>query len=662
MEYRREIDGIRTLAVVPVVIYHLRIPFGGSYLLPGGFLGVDIFFVLSGFLITKIILDEMARTGRFSLGQFYVRRARRILPALFLVIFASVIAGIFILTPSEMTRLTASAFSAVLFFSNGYWLFELEGYGRPLGLLQPLLHTWSLAVEEQFYLLFPLALLVIKPSRWPLFAAIIIAVLLVASLITAELTTAWLQPLSFYSPLSRAWEMLAGALLALTITNFPKAALPAPILRAVLPKLSLVVITVSMVVIDLDSVAHPGVVTVPVVLATVALLWSAGGTEIMTRLLSTKPFVAIGLLSYSIYLWHFPVFAYGRLLTAERLGVDDIAIWMVLTLFLSVSGYYLVERPFRYKIGQRVVILAFSGCLIATTAVFLVGTRTDILSTYRANQLNALYDGVPYDNEVLRDQAWRRLNALAEQTDGRIGPSPRRPSDDEMQRLWFEDPSTLNVLVIGNSHSRDVYNALDIAAQDIPGLAVARFGMLSLFPQDQRDALLASPNFAAADVVMIATRYNRDDLEAPLNVLIDDLEGHGRTIVLVDNTAEFQPIGRMPLFDYSVRGGALVGGLETLNTFAFEHVARDVLPLNARLQDLAEDRGIIFLSRFALLCSDAQEACMLRLPDGDKALFDNHHLTENGATYVAGQIVATGWLAPVIEAACMMRTDGPCAR
>lgn len=160
--------------MLPVVIYHLRIPVGDGYLLPGGFLGRCLF-VLSGFLITKIILEEMARSGWLSLGNFYIRRARRILPALFAVILASVLAGVFIPTPTEMTRLAESTMAALAFVSNGYWFFELESYGAPVGLLQPLLHTWSLAIEEQFYLIFPLLLMVLKPHRRPILVAVVMA-------------------------------------------------------------------------------------------------------------------------------------------------------------------------------------------------------------------------------------------------------------------------------------------------------------------------------------------------------------------------------------------------------------------------------------------------------------------------------------------------------
>lgn len=654
MIYRRDIDGLRALAVLPVVIYHLRIPFGDTYLLPGGFLGVDIFFVLSGFLITKIILEEMAETGRLSLGNFYMRRARRILPALFAVIFASVLVGMFILTPTEMTRLAESAMAALVFVSNGYWFFELESYGAPVGLLQPLLHTWSLAIEEQFYLIFPLLLMVLNPARRPFFVAVVMAALIVGSLFAAEWTTALLQPMSFYSPLSRAWELLSGGLLALALTHFPKVASPAPILKALLPKIGVVVMGVSMVMIDLGEVGHPGLITAPIVLATLGLLWCAQGDEITTRVLSSTPLVFIGRLSYSIYLWHFPVFAYGRLTTIGPVGPLEMAVWLGLTMLLSVAGYYAVERPFRHHIGQRAFMLSLSGGLMAVTAIFMLGTRTDLLSTYRAAQLSALYGGEFYDNEVLGERTWDRLNTLAEQTEGTRGPHQSQPSDDELHRLWLDDPSALNILVIGNSHSRDMFNALDIAAENMGGVSVARFAMFSIFPQFQIDTLLTTPNFAAADVIMIASRYNDEGLDAALGALVDDLQGAGKIVVLIGNTAEFLSPAQMPLFDYVARGGA---ELNTLNSLAFHSQDPRVDPLNASLREIAEARDVIYLSRRALLCSTEREECILRLPDGGKTLYDYGHWTLSGAEFVAERIVETDWLAPVLEAACEGRSE-----
>lgn len=649
MIYRRDIDGLRALAVAPVVIYHLRIPLGESYFLPGGFLGVDIFFVLSGFLITKIILEEMARTGGLSLGDFYIRRARRILPALFAVIFASIAVGAFILTPTEMTRLTESAMAAMAFVSNAYWFFELESYGAQGGLVQPLLHTWSLAIEEQFYLIFPLLLMILKPPKRPVVVAVVIATLIIASLIMAERTTAWLQPMSFYSPLSRAWEVLAGALLALALTHFPDRVVPGAVLRAIVPKISVAVIAVCMVMIDLDQVSHPGLITAPVVLATLGLLWCAQGAEITTQVLSSGPLVWIGQLSYSIYLWHFPVFAYGRLTTIEVPGPGDMAIWLAVTLLLSVAGYYGVERPFRHKFSPRAFMLCLSGAVIAVTAVFMLGTRTEVLSAYRAAQLSAVYGGDYFDTEAMADQAWEPLNTRATQTQGGPRPGARMPSGDETQRLWFENPGTLNILVIGNSHSRDMFNVMAYAMADFPGVDVARFGMLTLFPDFQRQALLASPNFAAADVVMIASRYNDRGLDGVLNALIDDLQGAGKRVVLVGNAAEFTSPGQVALFDYVTRGGTQAGEISALDATAYHLQNPRVGPLNETLQEIAQAHGVIYLSRWDLMCSAEQEACRMRLPGGGRTLYDHNHLTLEGARFMADRVIEMEWLGPVME-------------
>lgn len=155
ISYRPEIDGLRTVAVCAVLLYHLKIPVLGGYVLPGGFLGVDVFFVISGFLITSLIRKEWTETGGFSIANFYERRARRLLPALFSVIFASLAAATLILLPSAMIDFLNSIAASIFFVSNMYWYFAQQAYGATDGLYQPFLHTWSLAVEEQFYLLFP---------------------------------------------------------------------------------------------------------------------------------------------------------------------------------------------------------------------------------------------------------------------------------------------------------------------------------------------------------------------------------------------------------------------------------------------------------------------------------------------------------------------------
>ncbi|BBU54160.1 hypothetical protein KU6B_04250 [Mameliella alba] len=163
IRYRPEIDGLRAVAVLSVLVYHLKISLGGELLFKGGFLGVDIFFVISGFLITRILIAEFERERRVSLAGFYLRRVRRIMPPLLLVMICSLPVAFFLLLPSEIERFAQSLMAALLFFSNFFWFFELKEYGAQSGLLQPFLHTWSLSIEEQFYLFFPAVMALVLP-------------------------------------------------------------------------------------------------------------------------------------------------------------------------------------------------------------------------------------------------------------------------------------------------------------------------------------------------------------------------------------------------------------------------------------------------------------------------------------------------------------------
>lgn len=649
MKYRPEIDGIRTLAILPVVLYHLKIPFAGDYLLPGGFLGVDVFFVISGFLITKIILDEFASTGRFSLKTFYLRRARRILPALILVILASMVAAFFLLSPTEMSRFGMSILAALGFFSNIYWFFTLGEYGAQSGLLQPLLHTWSLAIEEQFYLVFPLLLLLLKPMRRPGAALALISIMLVASLVLAEMTTLANKQMSFFSPVSRAWELLVGALMAIGLTHFPDRARPGPRLEWLLPKLGLVVLIGCMATIDLAVWNHPGVITLPVVLATAAIIWCARPGEAVTRLLSTSPFVFIGKLSYSIYLWHFPIFAFGRLSLIEQPGPVDMLLWVALTMACSIAGYYLIERRFRFAISTR----AFMGTLGATCAVILgfvtLATTTNSLSTSRTGDLVTLYGGEFYDNEVLQKASWDVLNTLAG-TGETIDPSnASRASENERNALWFTNDDALKILVIGNSHSKDLFNALHFATKNRTDVEIARFAMARVFPQKHRDLLFDAPNFKNADIVMIATRY-RNLFEIPLPDLIAELKERGKTVVLVGTTPEFVSPGSLPIYDWYIRRNGSREGLENMNRIAYGSQLSTISQTNLDLQDIARTNDVIFLSRWDLVCSDVKKSCTLATPDGAKTMYDYGHWTLEGAQYFGEKIRDENWLDPVFNA------------
>lgn len=337
MKYRREVDGLRAVAVIPVILFH-----AGFDAFSGGFVGVDVFFVISGYLITGIISAELAQ-GKFSLVGFYERRARRILPALTVVVAACIPLSWLLLAPSDLKDFWQSVVAVSLFASN--ILFWLESdYFDAAAELKPLLHTWSLAVEEQFYLFFPLLLALV----WPLGARRVVAVLLgagVASFALAQWTTENHPAASFYLLPTRAWELLIGALVALRFTTASMPERVPPAARSALGIAGLALILGSVAGYD-EHTPFPSVYTLtPTVGTALILLYGTAGTWV-ARALSGRVIVGIGLVSYSAYLWHQPAFA-------RHASVGEPPGWVYLllsvaSLVLAVLTWRYVEQPFRY--------------------------------------------------------------------------------------------------------------------------------------------------------------------------------------------------------------------------------------------------------------------------------------------------------------------------
>jgi peptidoglycan/LPS O-acetylase OafA/YrhL len=350
IKYRPEIDGLRTVAVLSVIIYHAEFIGGGNKLLSGGFLGVDIFFVISGFLITSIIMNEFHKTGTISIPNFYQRRARRLLPALLAVMLASLPVAWVILPPEQLIEYAKSLLSSLAFGSNFFWNYNLQQYGAESALLKPFLHTWSLAVEEQYYIVYPIMLLAMH--KWcRSYVTVLMLAGFLLSLQYAEWMTATDRSFSFYMLPTRFWELLAGGLLANILLLHPKKGNGA-LLNKTMPALGFYLIVYSVFFIDFDKHNHPGFVTLLPVLGTVLIIWFANKNELITQILSSKAFVAIGLISYSLYLWHYPVFAFGRMVSSSN-GLIAKIIWITLAFLASIASYYFVEKPLRNKQTSR---------------------------------------------------------------------------------------------------------------------------------------------------------------------------------------------------------------------------------------------------------------------------------------------------------------------
>jgi peptidoglycan/LPS O-acetylase OafA/YrhL len=361
MQYRREIDGLRSIAVLPVILFH-----AGISLFSGGYAGVDVFFVISGYLITTIILEERDE-GRFSLLRFYERRARRILPPLLLVMLACLPFAWMWMTPGELVSFANSLRAVILFVSNILFWKE-SGYFAPTADEKPLLHTWSLAVEEQYYLLFPLFLFLCWRLRRPWIAGIL-AVILAASLALSDYASYAMPGADFYLTPTRAWELLAGSLTAFALFR------RAPQGNGALSVLGVGLIAASVVVFD-DGTRWPSLWTLAPVGGTVLIILFATPQTLAGRILGSKPLVAIGLISYGAYLWHQPLFAFARLRLIETPSTVLMLALAALSLGLAWASWKFIETPIRL----RAFVLpswALGGLALAVCAGLLaVGTVT----------------------------------------------------------------------------------------------------------------------------------------------------------------------------------------------------------------------------------------------------------------------------------------------
>ena len=361
MLYRSDIDGLRSLAVIPVVLFHAGLGFSG------GFVGVDVFFVISGFLITGIIRAEIAE-GRFSILRFYERRARRLFPALFAMLAAVLALACAVMIPSDLMDVARSAAAAMLFASNIHFFLDI-GYFNEAGALKPLLHTWSLAVEEQYYLLFPPALVVVHRLLGGRGTNAALAIAAAASFGLCVWGTARYPDAAFYLPFTRAWELLLGALVA-----------AAPPIRAGWAAGGLGLLGVAAIVWSVaaftEGADFPGWrAAIPALGAAAIIL--AGGVGPAARLLSLRPFVMIGKLSYSLYLWHWPVIVFASYGAAAPLGLGARIGCVALAVLLASLSLRFVETPFRTgRIGAgRARIFAWNGVgggLVLAAAAALV--------------------------------------------------------------------------------------------------------------------------------------------------------------------------------------------------------------------------------------------------------------------------------------------------
>lgn len=357
IRYRHDIDGLRALAIIPVVLFH-----SGFKTLSGGYIGVDVFFVISGFLITSILYRDITEK-RFSLLDFYERRARRIFPVLFVMLFTTLIAGFILFRPDELLKLGRLSACSALFVSN-VCLYLTAGYFTEGAAKLPLLHTWSLAIEEQYYIVFPVILMVLLRWRRTLLLPAI-ATLLALSFITSVIGLQVSPSATYYLLPTRMWEMLVGSLLAL---------LPAFVLSPTLRK-SMALLGLGLIIAPIflftEQTAFPAWNALyPCIGAALIILSGTTQTTSVHQFIGAKPLVFIGKISYSLYIWHWPLLVFANYIFIRDLTLlESLALQLVIWTTAILSWHY-IEKPFRISgkgLSQKTILVGS----VATIAVTL---------------------------------------------------------------------------------------------------------------------------------------------------------------------------------------------------------------------------------------------------------------------------------------------------
>jgi peptidoglycan/LPS O-acetylase OafA/YrhL len=632
--YRPDIDGLRAVAVIGVVAFH-----AAPRLLPGGFVGVDVFFVISGYLISGLILAEIEQ-GAFSFLNFYRRRIRRILPALVLVTAATWLIGLFVLWPRQFADLGAHILAASVFCSNILLTIQ-TGYFEAAADTKPLLHLWSLAIEEQFYLIWPVMLLVAWKYRLNL--AAVFCLILVASFASGAAILASHPAWAFYGLPGRAWELAIGALLALRRgSEF----VPQP-MRSAAAVAGLFLIVMSMLLLN-DASPYPGWRALPPTIGAASLIF-AGSHSVVGRLLSAKPVVAVGLISYPLYLWHWPLLAFSRVAHVNStpfVAAADV----VCAALLAWLTYRIIELPIRTCPSIALNRYAPAGLIVLLIGMGMLGAGTQWSNglAFRLNVDVRELDSFQFDY----NQAYRGETCLL--------------SADQGERNFAGDcveaTSAPLLLLWGDSHAAHLYPGLKALQTSVPSFSLAQFTANACPPIIDIDVVVHPHcrqinSFIAGEArrlrpkvaVLAASWWAYPDIDlTKLRRTVDKLREDGvDSIILVGPVPVWNPSLPAALLSYYSKNFDIPIRMDAGLT--------RMTDIDTRLRKMASWWGITYFSPLDAMCDAG--GCLTRTSNDmrDLVAWDSAHLTLAGSRFLAGKM-------PLLEAIQTSSRLAPFAR
>lgn len=643
MQYRSEIDGLRALAILPVVFFH-----GGFSLVSGGFVGVDIFFVISGYLITLVIYNDLS-AGTFSAKKFYEKRIKRLFPALFFVALCCSVVAWFLYLPADLENFYGSLVSVFNFSSNIHFYIH-SGYFDPSSELNSLLHTWSLTVEEQFYFIFPwILLLAYKIGRKAIWAGI--CSLIVISFCLAEWRLQSKPMAAFYLLYARGWELLLGSLCALLIADSQILTKVSNIYRELLSWLGLAMILYAIFFFS-DATPAAGRYTLIPTVGTALIILFAKTEGSLGRVLSHRILVSIGLISYSTYLWHQPLLSFFRYSMGEEFGLVVAGVLCLISIVLGYLSWKYIEKPFRY--GS----VGWSSSRSVYSIAILLGGSLLMLGLYGEKQ-----EGFP---NRLNDEI--RLIYQTPRNYEQVDTCFLLDADEFDLPGCINKGADKNVLIVGDSHAASLFPSLN------EGLANSGWHLTMLaytncvpFVSNERMAQRESnAGFIAKrinnrcakirrdfnaevdkhdfDIVIILNHYNYWTGSYKGNVFPEFLDLYLDGLVNIFDEKKLLVLGSLPIWnedlpklivsDYS-KGKDFLG---PSNNGLFNKDRS----LDLRMEETLRLRGIRFLSSMDAFCSSESCARTGFTKSGDRlaTAYDEAHLSAAGALILSKYIVS----------------------
>lgn len=624
MKYRREIDGLRAIAIIPVVLFHAGFDFFG-----GGYVGVDVFFVISGYLITSIILTEQ-EAGSFTILNFYERRARRILPALFFVVFVSIFFAWLWMLPKELEDFFQSVTAVSLFSSNVLFWLESD-YFDIASEFKPLLHTWSLAVEEQYYVIFPLFIIL----TWRFGKKTIVTMIILASLASLFLSQ-WgahnYSSANFYLLPTRVWELLVGSLSAFIVAykykiKYFKLENPT-FINQILSTCGLILIIWATVYFN-GRTPFPSFYTLVPTIGTALIIIFSTQSSFTSKLLGNKILVGIGLVSYSAYLWHQPLFAFARIKSLQQPSQEIIIALSVLTFVFAYLTWKLIENPFRHKnqFSRKVIFQsALSFTVILSTFGFAGAHYAEKISSYSPGELKVL-------SHIKKLKEERQLKIRADEC--HYNNKSGRGVDHFLKNwnCWNDNQSAnlikIPLIIVGDSHAADI----TVALKENGYLPLHMSGAgCSLNPDFMNKTCLKIFNklFKKANQdqyfkhILIANQYDVDELSiSAMKKTINYWRKYQINIILVTAGPEFKRFEKAAMLSQDI----------------FPNVRDAQYSERSDIINYLTKRDVYIINKRALFCSITPN-CSYKTPDGKMLIVDSAHLSRYGAEKLGQLLLA----------------------